>query len=221
MSQMPPTNPYGQQPPPPYGQPPGYPPQGYPPPGYPPPGYPPARTSGSAVTSLIFGIVFCIPFVSGLLALIFGIVGVRATRSPAVRGRGMAVAGLVLGVIGLIGWTVYVAAAGVTVYALFNGAMNPMIAQQFFQRVSTGDTNAALKLCRPGTPAADVQATIDQMKSYGRMTSFNTSTTSTTNGDTTMSGTIDFANGSNHAFKAEVDKGSSGVPLVESWDLAK
>jgi Domain of unknown function (DUF4190) len=98
MSQMPP------------GGPPSYPPN-YPP--YVPPGMqgaggysmPPAgRTSGAAVTSLVCGLLMCIPFVAGLIAIITGIVGISTTGNPAVRGRGMAIAGLILGFLNLAGW---------------------------------------------------------------------------------------------------------------------
>ncbi len=69
------------------------------------------RTSGLAITSLVCGLLLCIPGLSGLLAIIFGITGISATKNPAVRGRGMAVAGLILGFVnfglwglGGIGW---------------------------------------------------------------------------------------------------------------------
>ena len=97
--------------PPAYG-PPGVPPQGYGPAyppapgqpyGYPPYGYAPApmRTSGMAIASLVLGLVW-IYWVGSILAVIFGHLALNETkRDPRVGGRGMAVAGLVLGYIGL------------------------------------------------------------------------------------------------------------------------
>jgi hypothetical protein len=97
MSQYPPG---GSQ-----GYPPNFPPGG--PQGFAPQGYslPPAtRTSAAAITSLVCGLILCIPFVTGLVAVITGIVGIAVTGNPAVRGRGMAVAGLILGILNICGY---------------------------------------------------------------------------------------------------------------------
>ena len=65
------------------------------------------RTSGFAVTSLVLGIIGFIPpfFLSSILAIIFGGVAISKTgRDPNLAGRGMAIAGLVLGIIVLVTW---------------------------------------------------------------------------------------------------------------------
>jgi prepilin-type processing-associated H-X9-DG protein len=56
--------------------------------------------SGMALASLICGIIFCIP-VCSLLAIIFGIIGIQQTGPGRRSGRGMAIAGLVLGCVGI------------------------------------------------------------------------------------------------------------------------
>jgi hypothetical protein len=88
--------PYGQVP---YGQPPvpfGHPgPQG--PYGYPPPHRP---TNGLAIASLILGILW-IYWVGSVLALIFGYVARNQIRQRGDAGDGLAVAGIVLGWIGV------------------------------------------------------------------------------------------------------------------------
>ena len=77
-------------------------------PGYGPPAspYAPKRTNGVAIAALVLGIIglltFWVPIlglVLGLIALVLGIVGVR--RGP--NGKGMAVAGIVLGTLAVIG----------------------------------------------------------------------------------------------------------------------
>ncbi|WP_231639413.1 DUF4190 domain-containing protein [Mycobacterium sp. Marseille-P9652] len=72
----------------------GYPPAPYQPP-YPPPGYtqPPQNqtTSGFAIASLVLGILGGV-----LLSVIFGIIALGRTKPGGQRGRGMAIAGLVL-----------------------------------------------------------------------------------------------------------------------------
>src|SRR5215813_5339276 len=93
MSQFPPP-----QPPPP----PQFPPQ----PGFGPPmPYPPQKqTNGLAIGSLVFGILGCVPVVTSLLAVILGFAGLRKARDPRYGGKGVAIAGLLLGLLGLVGW---------------------------------------------------------------------------------------------------------------------
>ena len=94
-------------------------PSGYPPPraggyGYPPPsGYPPpqsASTNALAVASLVcslFGWV-CL-FIGALLGVIFGFIALAQIKRTGQRGRGMAIAGIVIGavliVLGIALWT--------------------------------------------------------------------------------------------------------------------
>jgi Domain of unknown function (DUF4190)/Septum formation len=85
----------------------GYPPPGVPGPGYPgypgaPQGYPAGPkpgTNGFAIASLIFGII------SGwVLALIFGFIALSQTKKTGQNGRGLAIAGLVLGGLWIIAY---------------------------------------------------------------------------------------------------------------------
>ncbi len=103
----PPRGPGGSPPPPPpsMGQP-GYGPPGYGPPGYSQPGYAQRPSSnGIATASMVLGIIaipLCFLIVPSLLAVVFGAIGLsRANSNPAIGGRGKAIAGLVLGLIGL------------------------------------------------------------------------------------------------------------------------
>ncbi|MBI2077851.1 MAG: DUF4190 domain-containing protein [Euryarchaeota archaeon] len=70
------------------------------------------KTSGMAVTSMVLGIVGIVPFfmivIPSLLAVIFGVVGTVQTRTGLVKGRGMAISGIVMGAVVLIGWLVVV-----------------------------------------------------------------------------------------------------------------
>lgn len=64
------------------------------------------RTSGLAIASLVCSLLGCCPFVTSLLGLILGIAALATIgRDPAVKGKGLAGAGIVLGLIGLIAWT--------------------------------------------------------------------------------------------------------------------
>ncbi|SED83312.1 DUF4190 domain-containing protein [Jiangella alba] len=61
----------------------------------------PRTTSGLAVASLVLGILW-LGWLGSLLAVIFGHVALgKMRRDPSVGGRGLAIAGLVLGYIGI------------------------------------------------------------------------------------------------------------------------
>ena len=97
----PPSDPYWQQP----GASVPPPPPGMYPPGQPPPiyyNYPkPGRTSGLAIASMVLGIVW-VYWIGSILAVIFGHIAISQTsRDETLRGRGMAIAGLVLGYVGV------------------------------------------------------------------------------------------------------------------------
>jgi hypothetical protein len=87
------SQPYGQQPPPygqPYGQPYGY--------GY--PYQPPQRTNGLAIASMVLGILW-IYWIGSILALVFGYIARNQIRERNEAGNGMAIAGIVLGWVGI------------------------------------------------------------------------------------------------------------------------
>jgi Domain of unknown function (DUF4190)/Septum formation len=93
----------------PYGGPPSAYPSGPAPYGTPTPGAPP-RTSGLAIASLVFGIIGGI-----LLSVGFGIAAlVKIRHNPQLRGRGMAIAGLILSGVWLV-IVIAVIAVGLTV----------------------------------------------------------------------------------------------------------
>src|SRR5438445_4869928 len=58
-------------------------------------------SSGLAVASLVCGLLFFIPVLPALLAVIFGIIALNQTRGGRASGRGMAIAGLICGAVSL------------------------------------------------------------------------------------------------------------------------
>jgi hypothetical protein len=102
---------------PPYGAPPGQPP--LPPYGAPPSPagrldaqgrYPaPGSTNGFAIAALVCALAGLLIGVTGVLGLIFGIVGLRQTSRRGERGRGLAITGIVLGAIEILVIVVVVA----------------------------------------------------------------------------------------------------------------
>jgi Domain of unknown function (DUF4190) len=116
----------------PYGTPPGLPQSSYPPPPYPGSGYPPppgysqypnanpyaydpyspprppgtnGKAIGSLVTSLV-GVLFCgLPSIVGM---ILGVMAMRETKQTGQEGYGLALAGVIVGAIAVVGWLLYV-----------------------------------------------------------------------------------------------------------------
>lgn len=130
-----------------YPQPPMAPPPGYgappPPPGpyggYMPPGQP-RKSNGAAIGSLVCGVLFCIPVVTSLAAVILGFVGLRKARDPQVGGKGLAVAGLILGLLGVGGWVLFGGAA----FSLLKGTTEQReIARQVVTDLAAGNVDAA------------------------------------------------------------------------------
>lgn len=107
----------------------GYPPPGYVPPGYPPPGYyPPAgypppyamgpqRTSGLAIAGFVVSLVAC-----GIVGLILSLQGKKEVDNSGglVGGGGLAMAGIVIGVIRIIVEVIYL----IVVFALVSESRN-------------------------------------------------------------------------------------------------
>ena len=67
----------------------------------------PQRTSGKAIAALVLGIVsiFIFGFIAGLIAIILAVLARKEIDAdPSLGGRGLATAGLVLGIIGIVLW---------------------------------------------------------------------------------------------------------------------
>lgn len=80
----------------------GYGQQGYGHPGQQPYPYQQQPTNGMCTAALVMGIVgFCLPVVTSILAIVFGIIGKNQAKERNEKGDGMAIAGIVLGSIQL------------------------------------------------------------------------------------------------------------------------
>ena len=73
---------------------------------------PESKLSNAALFSLIIALVVCIPF-GGIIAVILGIFGFMRTKEPGVRGRGLAIAGILLGIGNVVTQIIVVAAGGI------------------------------------------------------------------------------------------------------------
>lgn len=211
MSQYPPNQPY----PPHQPQHPGYPPQGgypqqggYPPQGggYPPPGGPmgyggpqghqPAGTNGWGIASLVTGLVgFCVPFLGGLLALLFGFIGIAKARKVR-SGMGLSVVGLILGLLSL---GVYVLFGG-AIWALIQGTqVNRDVAKQFINDVHAGNIQTAQGATDGSITAGELQSVSQALQRNGtikKITTFSFKVdTAPGQGQAVIGGQIDFNSG--------------------------
>ncbi|HWE94988.1 MAG TPA: DUF4190 domain-containing protein [Tepidisphaeraceae bacterium] len=152
------------------------------------------RGNGPAIASLVLGILGCVPFITGLLAVLFGIVGLRKTRDPYVGGKGLAIAGLILGILSLVGWT---GMGGFMAYGYLQSKPAGAVAKQFVQDVSAGNMSAAAANSTIST--AQLQADNQQLATYGafQSVSFYSFNVTSFNGQTVMhlGGVATFANG--------------------------
>jgi hypothetical protein len=205
-----------------------YPPQGYPPPPPPPGQYPqagmyamqPARTSGAAVTSLVCGLLLCIPFVTGLLAVVTGLVGMKIGRQPGRTGAGLATFGLLLGVLNLVGW----GAATPKMIAVGKQAYGQVVAQnevakQFLKDLSAGDVSAAAAKCHTTMPRESIEKAVETVKPWGAfqdasVASVNVQNSTDAGESWLVQGTAKYATG-DRKFKVEFGKENGKWVIVE------
>ena len=136
-------------------------------PGYTPGGMaPPPRSNGPAIASLVLGILGCIPYITGLLAILFGIIGLRRSGDPYASGKGMAVAGLVLGIVSVVLWSTCL---GFGAWAYVQSGPARSVARQYIQDLSTDNLAAAQANAARGVSSAQLEAQRDQMKGFGAL----------------------------------------------------
>jgi hypothetical protein len=203
--------------------PPGMPPQG----GYPQGGGyapPPANQgNGMAVASLIFSILgFCLLFIGGLLGILFGIMGLKRANQVGGGGRGLAITGIVLGIITLITSSAIVGTGGLAYFGI------KKVVNQYFgfvdayiKDVSAGNVDAALDKTT-GMTRTEVEAQVEQLKSLGAYKSWSfrssgktTSNSSSSGTNSSFPGTAHFANGDKD-FDVSITADSGGKPKISS-----
>lgn len=127
---------------------------------------PTAGTSVAAVFSLIFGILGCIPMITSVLAVFCGIIGISATKDRRKGGRGLAVAGIVLGLIGIVLWGLL--GGGVyTLIVLTRPARNAT--NQFVTDLGKGNVDAAYSQVTTDISKDDVVSLTAMLKPLGAL----------------------------------------------------
>jgi hypothetical protein len=162
---------------------------------------PPTRTNGLALASLIFSIAgFCVLFLGGLVGLILGILGLQKSRDPNVGGRGMAVTGIILGLLSFLTSFIIVGGIYYGVHAAIKASEPPRLAaRQFVQDLSSGDPATASKEATGSLTAAELNTLGDKLHTLGAFKDMTSSqiNINDNNGVTTctLHGTAEFAKG--------------------------
>lgn len=185
---------------------------------------PPAKPgNAAAVASLILGILLCIPLLTSVLAIVFAIVGLRKSRSGQAGGRGMAIAGLVLGIVGLAGWS----AGAVVSYTLYHKAAavvsdlkNPgkAVTSSFVRQLSQGDVAGAMRETQSGASRQQAETLALEMKQWGSFKDVAISSwdITTVNGQTELKlgGRAEFSNASKR-FTITLAKQGNALRVVD------
>ncbi len=135
-----------------------------------------------AVVSLVLGLAsFCLPVITGVLAVMFGAVGVRRSRDANAGGRGPAIAGLVLGLISTVLWLAILVPVSMT---WVNSRPQKAMAAEFIADLSHRDINAADKLSAITFGRGHMEDLSDRLNAYGdfREVKFNSYVYSVVNG---------------------------------------
>ena len=188
------------------------------------PGLVPTRTSAAAVTSLICGVLGCF-VVTGIVAVITGIVGLKATKNPQVKGRGLAIAGLILGIIttlASVSFLVTIGGAGYYVYKQAAPAIESMTA--LTDAASSGDINKAmLHVDQSKISKSQVQRVVDELRTLGKPQNFKprNPNISTVNGVTTVDidGDLIYPNNVTKSVSVQLVKQADGTFKATKLDV--
>jgi hypothetical protein len=124
------------------------------------------RTSWAAAVSLVAGVFLCIPVLPGVAAIGFGLLGLHQTRRPEVTGRGLAIAGIVLGIVNFC----LCGLAGVGI-GLFVQSSEParQFGRAFAFEVAQGQVDAAVTRVDSSITRSELEALHQHMQSFGAL----------------------------------------------------
>jgi hypothetical protein len=171
--------------------------------------------SVAALAGLACGIFLIVPFIAGIAAIALGVMGLRETREPSVRGRRVAKAAIALGLVNIVGWTGYAEFIGKI------SAPGRIVAHRFLTDLNTGKTADAEEMSTGSINETKLQAAADQLKDWGGAKSVAVLyvDSSTMNGETTGSvrGSIHTPEGE-HSFQLQT-LGQNGIWKVNDFSL--
>jgi Domain of unknown function (DUF4190) len=163
---------------------------------------PPGRWDIASVASLACGIFLIVPFFAGLAAVALAIIGIRQINesNQNLHGRRLAVAGLILGLLNILGWSAY--------FKFIGEISGPgrTVAHRFIDDLNSANLAGAARECLANVRPDRLDTASDQIKSWGGVKSVAVLyvTSDTANGITTGSvrGTLRTPTGE-HAFQLQ------------------
>jgi len=163
----------------------------------------PTTTNGFGLASLIAGLAsFCTPFVGGLTAIILGFLGIRRSRETHT-GKGMSIAGMVLGGISILSWAIFWSTILTALHlgkAVINSATvePPRLAVEQLLRDITGN-NLSGAAATSGISPDGLSTLHDQVKDLGLVQNVeNTTFNNTADSDNSLQGVVTFDKGQRH-----------------------
>ena len=150
---------------------------------------PQANMSKAAVASLICGVAFFVPVLASLLAVLLGCVGLVTTRAGKTRGRMLAIAGIVAGIMGIFFWI----GVGCFVWGVVELTKGPRVATHAFVEDLAADRVAAAEARTDGISPADLESLHVYVKSQGDFRDTFFSSTNINNDQGTVHGSATFS----------------------------
>jgi len=137
----------------------------------------------ASAASLACGIFVIVPYFAGLAAVGLGIVGIRQANEFDMRGRRLAIAGVILGLLNIFGWTAY--------FKLISEISGPgrAVAHHFIDDLNSADPAKAKSECLGNIQIDRLAEAANRVKSWGGVKSVAVLyiTSETVNGITTGS----------------------------------
>jgi hypothetical protein len=123
---------------------------------------PPATAwSIASVASLACGVFLIVPFFAGLAAVVLGIIGIRQANESNLRGRRLAIAGVILGLLNVAGWTAY--------FKMIGEISGPgrSVARLFINDLDSANDADARRQCLDSVHSDRLQAASNRLKDWG------------------------------------------------------
>jgi Domain of unknown function (DUF4190) len=117
--------------------------------------------SVAALAGVACGIFLIVPFIAGIAAVALGVMGLRETREPRMRGRRLAMAAIALGLVNIVGWSAY------AVFISRISAPGRTVAHRFVTELNQDRTSDALQDCTGNISETRLQAAADQLRQWG------------------------------------------------------
>jgi hypothetical protein len=110
---------------------------------------------------VVSGAALFVPYVTGVVAWIFGVLGLRACNLLDVRGRKFARAGMILGAVNVVGWSCFFG------FLAMVGGEEKSLAKRFVNEVAQGNVRAAAEDCLRHTNQAELEGLSKKVNGWG------------------------------------------------------